>query len=164
MHVQFGCLIVLAIATHLLLPGVSRAHRLLAEYKVLPGNRIQIESWFDFTGDSASDAKVSVYGAGGELFTEGRCNSEGVFVFAYRDVVPMRVVVAAGAGHTRELSIGKEELHLAHEGNLGTKPFADRHSGTAAKDIVLGLSFIFALAALFMSIRNARRLAELKRK
>ena len=65
-----------ALALLLAAPGQARAHRLEAEYRVLPGNKVQVESWFDLTGDSPRGAQVKVYRADGQLLTDGKLDEQ----------------------------------------------------------------------------------------
>src|SRR5262249_1325230 len=102
-----SCLGLLAV---LLLASEARAHRLEAEYRILPSRRVRIESWFDLTGDSAKGAGVKVFRAGGELLLEGRLDDEGIFIFRLAKVEPLRVLVSAGAGHSKELLIPAVDL------------------------------------------------------
>src|SRR5262249_49850779 len=46
-------LLLSAVLGTLLAAGRAEAHRLEADYTVLPGRKVQVESWFDITGDPA---------------------------------------------------------------------------------------------------------------
>jgi nickel transport protein len=140
-----------------------------AEYRILPGNRVQVESWFDSTGDSPKGAKVEVFDAGQQLLTAGRLDDQGVFVFSFAQAESMTVVVSAGAGHRKELTIPRADLLRALTGQPAADtaspsaateetPRADRSSRVSAKDILVGVSFLLALAAFILSVRNARQL------
>ena len=100
----------LSILAILSLCSPARAHRLEAEYHILPGHRVSVESWFDLTGDSPVGASVVVYKAGGDVLTSGQLDDKGRFVFAYAHSEPLRIVVSAGAGHRKELHIAAAEL------------------------------------------------------
>src|SRR5262249_44559400 len=102
--------VVLALSAGLATPGAARAHRLEAEYRTLPDGRVQVESWFDLTGDSPEGAAVRVFRGDGELLTEGKLDAKGLFTFRPRAAEPLRVVVSAGAGHRKELQITSAEL------------------------------------------------------
>jgi nickel transport protein len=162
------------LATVLLLTGTesARAHRLEAEYTVLPGKRVQIESWFE-TGQSAKSAKVQVFRANGELLTEGRLDAKGIFVFSFTEAESLKVVVNAGLGHSCELHIPAAQLarSTAADGRTapspeaeGAVPRADRGSRDTFKDVLIGVGFLLAVAAFALSVRNARRLRELERR
>lgn len=142
-------------------PSIAFAHRLVTDFKVLPDNRIQVEAWFDVGGDAAIGAHVSAYADGGELLAEGTINSEGLFVFPIARKSPLRVMVSAAGGHRREFMIGAEDLQNPIQTNVPLRPLADRSAQIAAKDVVLGISFVLAVAALVLSMRNAKRLRAL---
>jgi nickel transport protein len=95
----------------LLLAGASPvcAHRLDAQCFVRPGWKVQVESWFE-TGDSPRGAHVQVFGADGQLLTEGKLDSQGIFVFPFPAAESLRVVVLAGGGHRAEVKVPATEL------------------------------------------------------
>lgn len=173
MRRRYGALTGLAVLALLLLAGAARAHRLEAEYRVLPDHKVQVESWFDLGGDSPRGARVRVLRADGSLLTEGKLNGEGVFVFAYGEAEPLRVVVDAGAGHRKVLEVAAQELTpgaAAAPGSPGEDagpafpgPRADRSARVSVKDVLVGVGFLLAVAAFVLSLRNARQLRELKR-
>jgi nickel transport protein len=157
----------LTLLAGLLLVGNARAHRLEGEYRVLPGGKVQIESWYDLTGDSARGAEVRVLRADGQLLTEGRTNDEGLFVFAFARAEPLQVVISAGAGHRKELAIPAAELagSAAAPEAASSAPAerADRSSRVEVKDVLTGVALLLAVAAFALSLRNARQLREWKR-
>jgi hypothetical protein len=176
---EFRRLIILsgvALAATLGAAGDARAHRLEADYRVLPGRRVQIESWFDLTGESPKGAAVQVYRPAGQLLTKGRLSDKGVFVFSYTQAERLRIVVSAGAGHRKELEIPEAELargatdSQAQETSAASAeqldpdpvPLVDRSTRVSLKDVLMGIGFLLALAAFALSVRNARRLNELK--
>jgi nickel transport protein len=152
--------------------GNVYAHRLEAEYRVLPGQKVQVESWFDSTGDSPKGATVEVFRAGKQLLTTGQLDEKGVFVFAFTQAEPLTVVISAGAGHRKELTISMTDLLQNLPGEMAEQapdaldppvgtPRADRSSRVTVKDVLVGLSFLLALAAFILSVRNARQLRDL---
>lgn len=158
--------LLLSVLACLVLAGPAHAHRLLAEYHVLPGRRVQIESWFDLTGDSPPGARIQVFRADGALLTEGKLDDKGLFVFSYTSAEPLKVVVAAGAGHSKVLHIAEADLTAA-EADPGKPPpddaptlRADRGSQVSWRDVLTGIAFLLALAAFLLSLRTARRLRE----
>lgn len=150
-----------AVAT-LALAGRAQAHRLEADYRLLPGRRIQIESWFDLGGEAPKGAEVRVFGAGGTLLAEGRLGADGTFTFAFAQPEPLRVEISAGAGHKKELLIPKERLETDGGGAALPGRFADRSARISAADVFAGVAFLLALAAFVLSVRNARRLRALQ--
>ena len=164
-----GAAALLSLVLLLATVGTVHAHRLEAEYHVLPGQKVQVESWFDTTGDSPKGAKVEVFGPDQQLRTSGRLDEEGIFIFSFSQPEPLTVVVSAGAGHRKELLIPRTELlpsTLRESGDEAVSavtspdetPRADRSSRVTIKDILIGVSFLLSLAAFILSIRNARQL------
>jgi nickel transport protein len=164
--------LLLALSGFLVTAGDARAHRLEAEYRVLPGQRVQIESWFDLTGESPKGAKVQVFRPDGQLLSEGQLNDKGLFVFSYSQPERLKVIVSAGAGHRKELEIPQSALATSSKTSPSENstasdsdatspadvPFADRSPRTSLKDVVAGVGFLLALAAFVLSLRNARQL------
>jgi hypothetical protein len=157
----------------LLLPaGAANAHRLEAEYRVLPDHKVQVESWFDLGGDSPRGARVQVFRANGSLFTEGALDRQGVFVFPYGDAEPLRVVVST-AGHRAVLEVPAQDLtpetptaptfRGAGAEPTAATPRADRSPRVSVKDVLIGVGFLLAAAAFVLSLRNARQLREMRR-
>jgi cobalt/nickel transport system permease protein len=153
-------------------PGAAHAHRLEADYRVLPDKRVQVESWFDITGDSPQGAKVVVYHADGSVLTEGQIDAKGMFVFSFDKAEQLRVIVDAGQGHGKELHIPASALAKAapssdEETNSGTEatpqPFANRSSQVSLRDVLIGVGFILALGAFVLSVWNTILLLELRR-
>lgn len=144
---------------------------------MLPGRRVQVESWFDLTGDSPRGALVKVLRADGSTLTQGKLNSQGVFAFTYSEPEALKVVVDA-VGHRKELDIPARELAQsdtpattakspgtaasAPAGSADPKPFADRTPRVSLKDVLIGVGFLLAVAAFVLSLRNARQLREMK--
>jgi hypothetical protein len=167
----------------LILPGTACAHRLEGEYTVLPGRRVQIESWFDLTGDSPRGAVVQVFRADDKLLTEGKLDAKGLFVFAYERAEALRVVISAGAGHVKTLHIRAAELEPrstaatvnsasssnpradpdGEPGDGQPMPRADRSWREPFTNVLVGVGFLLALAAFVLSLRNARQLRALCR-
>src|SRR5262249_35319602 len=82
---------------------------------------------------------------------------------------PLRVVVSAGAGHRKELLISQNELAQASASPTpanapDTSGPADRSTRISLKDVLMGIGFVLALAAFFLSWRNARHIRPLQEK
>jgi hypothetical protein len=153
----------LALALVPTLAGNAQAHRLDAEAKVRPDRTVQIEAWFDLTGDPAQHAHVQVSRLDGHLVTEGRTSERGVFVFTPPpDAETLRAVISAGQGHVKELTL----LLTGLEGSssAGTDAIVPHPVEFPVKDVLIGLGLLTAIAALALSMRNARQLRELARK
>jgi hypothetical protein len=151
--------------------GEAFAHRLDAQVFLRPNRQIQVESWFS-SGDAAKGAKVQVFGAQDQLIVEGQLNDQGIFVFSYGDTDPCKVVISAGAGHRKEVLISPAALARAaaatamHENSEvraggdspAPVPLAERDAGAPLKDVLVGVSFLLAVAAFVLSVRNAHKL------
>jgi len=163
-----------ALLAALLSAGAAQAHRLDAQAFVLPGQKVQIESWFS-SGDAAKHAKVEVFRAGHQLLTEGQTDEQGIFVFPFARPESLQVVISAGAGHRKELAISAADLApTAQPSNdvgavapvqedAGGEPraLAKRETGAPIKDVITGIGFLLALGAFLLSLRNARQLRRL---
>jgi nickel transport protein len=174
-----GRCIFLIVTTALFLSAADKAaaHGMDAQAFIRPGGKIQIESWFS-TNQPARGARVQVFGADNKLLEEGKLNADGVFVFSIAQPQALRIVVSAGGGHRKQLTIGAEELSRATQTSSvpisnekadgttlpGPVPLATHVSGVAAKDVLIGISFLLAAAAFWLSLRNARKLASLSKR
>jgi hypothetical protein len=145
-----------------------QAHRLSGSFHVLPGPKVRIESWFG-GGDVPKGAKVHVYRANDvPLLSEpGVLDDQGIFVFAVDKIEPLKVVIAAGAGHSVTLQITASDLERP-EPETATptdsgQPRGERSAGTAIKDVLLGVTFILAGAAFILSVVCLRKLRDLGR-
>jgi len=141
------------------------AHRLEMEYKILKDGRIQIESWFE-TGDSPPNAKVQVFLPGNQLLIDGKLDKDGTFVFKADRTLPLRVVINAGAGHRKELSIpivlkGGKESNSENASSDGIAK-SGRTQEYPYKDVLVGIGFLLATAAFALSLRNAQVLREIQ--
>jgi cobalt/nickel transport system permease protein len=162
----------LALLTLAVTAGTARAHRLKADFVVLRGGKVQIESWYDVSRESPAGARVEVFGPNRQLLVAGKTDEKGLFVFEYGKAEPLRVVVSAGAGHRCEIDIPAEKLSASAliaapeaakpsstDGTSATegRSFADRRTDASGKDVLLGIAFLLALAAFVLSLRNARK-------
>lgn len=159
-----------------------RAHRLVAAYQALPGNKVRVSARYKVIPKSipAQDARVRVFRPGDKLLAEGRTDDNGQFNFSYATVEPLRVEVYQ-EGHREEILIGASELETASAqadialdtpspARIGPPDGKDPGASTAPeegarswiKDILVGIAFLLALAAFLLSLRNARALARLK--
>ncbi|MCS6851149.1 MAG: hypothetical protein NZ700_08285 [Gemmataceae bacterium] len=155
------------------IPSHGLAHKLEAEYRVLPGGTVRLECWFE-TGDSAKGAAVVVYRPGGEKLAEGKLDEDGVFTFAPGDVGPVRVVINAGGGHRKEFTIPTEHLRNSAASqpvnpdtvvSPGTEASPSvRSSSVSLRDWIIGIGFVLALAAFWVSLRNAKEIYALRKR
>lgn len=163
MHRRFVAL-TLGVLAALVTAGNAAAHRLDAEYRVLPGKMVRVESWFE-TGDSPKGAQVQVFREGGELLVQGGMSSQGLFLFAYEQAEPLKVVIDA-RDHRKELAIAAADLAVPAAAKETTPaagpPLAGRESPVTVKDVLSGFALVLATAALWLGWRNARQLRDMK--
>lgn len=137
----------------LMLPAPARAHRLKAECHVLSDNRVQVEGWYDTTGQPAEGAAVEVLHADLSVVARGKLDAQGLFVFIRAGTGPLKILINDGQGHAAELPLGEAALGRA---------LSDRRPESPFKDILVGVGFLLAVAAFFMSLRNAHQLRVLQ--
>ncbi len=130
---------------------------------MLPGGKVRVEAWFE-TGDAPHGAKVRVYRADGSplLPEPGELDKDGAYVFAYEKAEPLKVVIS-GEGHRKELLIPAAELSSPGTSPPDGGPARERGHEFPIKDLLLGITFLLALAAFVLSLRNARRLRDSRR-
>jgi hypothetical protein len=169
-HSLTGLALLAGILLLLFPAGEARAHRLNAQVFLLPEHKVQVESWFD-NDTKPRGAKVEVFKANGPLLARGQLDEQGIFVFTLAELEPFRVVVSAGEGHRKEVTISGDELAakqtVTPSGSAQTAspapiPLAEHASGEQVKDVLIGVGFLLALAAFILSLRNARQLKELR--
>jgi hypothetical protein len=157
---------ILVLIAALGLAGGAQAHRLDAAPRFLPRRMVRVETWFD-NGDIPKTGQVEVTSDSGELLVKGRLSSQGLFLFDAPEGQGLHVKIDAGQGHGKELAIKPEEV-IAAAAPESTAPVAtapapsDHEQPFPIKDVLTGIGLIVAVAALVMSLRNARRLRELK--
>jgi len=163
-----------ALLAALLSAHAAQAHRLDAQAFVLPGQKVQIESWFS-SGDAAKHAKVEVFRADQQLLVKGETDERGIFVFPFSKPESLQVVISAGAGHRKQLDISASDLvpsapqskdagaGAPEQEYAGREPraLAQRDTGAPLKDVLTGIGFLLALGAFLLSLRNTRQLRRL---
>lgn len=152
----------------LIMPTPARAHRLKAECHVLPDNRVQVDGWYDTTGQPAEGAAVEVFCADLRVLARGKLDAQGLFVFTLAGNGPLRIVINDGQGHAAELQLSEaalagSSLPEQRSDSGGTRrALSDRRPESPFKDILVGVGFLLAVAAFFMSLRNAHQLRVLQ--
>lgn len=177
---RFPALILLALLVELLIgPRAAQAHALEAEYRVLPGQQVQISSWYNTTrGDQpARGARVRVFRANRDPL-EGTTDAEGMFVFSYDQIEALRIEVYQ-TGHRTELTIPATALGKVSgaaapttttpESPVESSPVAGSladHNRTreGIKDVLVGVGFLLAVAAFVLSLWNSQRLRQLEQR
>lgn len=163
--------VLLALLSLASLTTPAQAHRLRADWQLLAPGKLQVEGYFDITGDPSVAAQVTVY-AGQQIVAQGQADERGRFVFDHDGPGPLRVVLAAGGGHRAEIVIPTGAFAVSRSPSESGEPDEPLPSGRAApspvshpegppsRDVLLGVTFVLALAAFVLSIRNARRLRD----
>jgi hypothetical protein len=147
----------LAIALPLCLPTSAQAHTMYVRYRVLLGNQIQIESFFQ-GGSPAIDGIVRIFRPDGSLLAPPAVLDErGLYVFSYQKAETLRVRVSCDE-HAKEIVIPASELTDARAESV---PTLDRTEPSHSAEILAGFSLILALAAFYLSVRTAARLRTL---
>lgn len=164
------CLLAFVVSS--LLP--AQAHRLTVEWEFVRGT-LEIRG---FLGDDpAAGADVELLDASGAVVAEGVLDDAGRFRWHLSGVGPITVELNAGLGHRRTLTLTEEDLRPGLTDREGPGSPADpadspapRAAGTSdtafsqGVRVGLGLTFLLALAAAWMSHRNTRRLSQLERR
>jgi hypothetical protein len=158
----------LSMTALLLAAGEARAHRLVVECSVLPGQKVLVSSRYKAIPRSipAQEARVRVFRADGQVLVEGQTDEQGQFLFSYPKAEPLRIEVYQD-GHRAEAELPAAELGNVSATEEKARPAKE---GTPAEDgwreeikeVLVGISFLLAAAAFFLSLRNARKLRELK--
>jgi cobalt/nickel transport system permease protein len=139
----------LAAAALLLAPGTAFAHRLEAECKVLPGKKVEVESWFE-TGDAPKKATVKVVRrSDGGTVAEGPLDEQtGKFVFSYEREEPLLVIVTAPGDHRTEVPLFDGQTRRAE--------------GLHVAEVLAGLALVLALGAFVLVWRLQRTVERLR--
>ena len=160
----------LALAVLLLGAGPARAHRLVVDYEVLPGNQVQLSSRYKAIPRSfpAQGARVRVFRASGQTLIEGQTDENGQFVFSYPKPEALTAEVYQ-EGHRAEVRIDAKELGASADTEVDRRPAREKAAPGEdrgeewVKEVLAGVGFVLALAAFVLSLRNARQLRELSR-
>lgn len=165
----------------------GRAHELTVTWTVTAGE-LEIQSASD--GTPAAGAAVELRTDDGTVLTSGKLDASGRLRSPLPAVDRLTVVVDAGFGHRRTVTLSAKDLRGGSPSALaGAAPadpshdhdhdqaHADRHPLRAGETrgssdaavgpmvrIGLGVTFLLALAAASMSYGNMRRLANLERR
>lgn len=138
--------------------GIASAHRLDAQVTVTTARKVTVESWFS-SGDVPSGAKVQVFDAAGRQLQEGTLDARGAFEFVAEASGGMRVVVNAGTGHRKEVTITDDDVGAGSQ--AAPLRVSTRETGAPMRDALSGVALLLALAAFVISVQNARKLRRL---
>jgi hypothetical protein len=160
--------LILSVTALLLSAGQAGAHRLVVECAVLPGQKVEVSSRYKAIPRSipAQEARVRVFRSDGQILVEGKTDEQGRFLFSYPRAEPLKVEVYQD-GHLEEANLSAAELGKGSDTEEKPPPKgedtpAERPWREDIKDVLVGISFLLAAAAFFLSLRNARKLRELK--
>jgi hypothetical protein len=173
----------------LLATANAHAHRLVVEYRVLSGRKVQVACRYRAIPRSlpAVEARIRVFRPNDQLLAQGQTDDQGHFTFSYQRAEPLRVE-AYQEGHRAEVSIDPQMLTATGDNNQNEKE-KQVTTPTAAegadkiptqkqdaalppeesyqewiKQILIGVGFLLALAAFILSVRNAKKVRELQSK
>jgi hypothetical protein len=152
------------------------AHRLTVDWAVA-GGTLTLQARTD--NAPAAGADVELRSTAGAVLTSGQMDEAGRFSWTLANTNDLTVAVNAGLGHRRTLTLTSAELRgaataanvppaapAAPDSPVTALPQAAGGSDGASPlgtRVVLGLAFLLAAAAAWMSYRNARRLEALER-
>jgi hypothetical protein len=167
------------LALGLVLASPLHAHRLSVDWRV-EGNVLILQGRTDGTPTAGAD--VELRDAAGTMIASGLMDAAGRFRWPLSPVAgDLTVIINAGAGHRRTLTLAAADLRPTVNPAAATAPAnaslpdeprtaVMRPQGGSdsaeplATRVVLGLTFLLAAAAAWMGHRNGRRLAALERR
>ncbi len=153
--------------------NAAQAHRLNADYYVLPDRRVRIESYFP-DDTVPQGATVEVRRKDGSLLAEGKVDAKGCFLFRFTKAEPLEATINAGAGHRKTILIPREHLeqYAATAQEEATAPAeqgpfrgVEAHDSLREqiKEALIGVSFVLSVAAFALSWRNSRRVKNVEK-
>jgi hypothetical protein len=133
----------------------AAAHRLDADASVRVVQKVRIEGFYS-DDTRPRGAKIQVYHENEEKpFREDALDDEGAFEFV-ADLKPLRVVILAGDGHTKELLVTPAVVDVSSP--VGP---TEHRTHVPWVETLAGLGLLIGAAAFVLSLRNARRLRDL---
>ena len=141
----------------LLVASEARAHRLNVDKSVKLVQKVRIESYFN-DDSRPKQARIEVFRDDSPLpFLEGQLDDQGAFEFL-AEAEPLRVVVSAGEGHRAELRITPPVIDKTEP-----PPPIEHKIFVPVAAIIAGISLVLAAGAFLLSLRNMKRLQEMKK-
>lgn len=150
------------------------AHRLHADYFLLPDRQVRIESYFQ-DDKPPQGAAIEVRRPDGSVLIQGQLDAKGHFLFRYTKAETLHVTINAPGGHRESIVIPRERLEpstprsqedaAVFPSEQGPYRGVEEHDllREQIKDALLGISFLLSVAAFVMSWRNSRRLGRKQR-
>lgn len=132
----------------------ARAHALGADVK-LRGNRVEVEAYYS-DDTPARDARVTVRERGEQMIAEGRTDDLGRWHFPAPHPGQYTVVVDAGAGHRKTVSVTIPDNPPA-DATVSSGPTRDEFTRFPWDRLVFGLAIIAASAIGWRTLRRRRR-------
>lgn len=155
--------LLLVLLVPLLTPSVAQAHRLDADYRLLPDGMVEIECWFGLAGDAPRGAKVQVFRRDASLLTEGTVDEKGRFRFPMVGKEPLKVVINAGVGHRKEIRIPGNAEEQIPDDPPPSLVYSSRNRRDDFALMVIGVGVIVAVAGFVLSLRNAWAIRALRK-
>lgn len=154
----------LTISVLLALPSLALAHQLEAEAKIdLKAKRVIVETWYE-TGDAPKEARVKVLRPDGSILAEGRADERGNYAFEYQQAESLRVEITAPGGHRTTLRLKASDLEEKSESQQPRSTSSSESQTSRGRDLLLGLTFLLALASFVLSWRTAQRVQNLSQR
>ena len=127
----------------------AEAHRVNL-FAWVEGNTIHVECKFS-GGRHVNAGKIIVLDSEGGQLLSGMTNENGDFSFKIPKKTDLKIILEAGEGHRAEWTIGAAEIEMPVSEE---RPALEE--GLPAKNIVIGLGCIFALAAIVALVRKRK--------
>jgi hypothetical protein len=132
------------------------AHDVALEWEIRDGT---LEVIGTVGTEPAAGAAVDIRSARGRVFSSGTMDEEGRYRWAIVERGPITVVMRDGFGHRGSVTLTEAELGGDRAGAVGGS-----EGFSVWVRVILGLTFVLALAAAWMSYCNRRQLAGIQRR
>jgi hypothetical protein len=143
-----GCIVLCLVPLH--------AHEVRLEWEIRDGT---LELRGTVGTEQAAGAAVDIRSARGRVLSSGTMDEAGRYRWAVVERGPITVVMRDGFGHRRSVTITEAELGGDSAGSRGGQ---EGLSGWVR--VLIGLTFLLALAAAWMSYCNRRELVAIQRR
>jgi len=163
---KLPCPALLAVLLWLTLTGPAHAHRLDAEYEVLPNPEVKSPAGSRLAM-APKIARVTVRRANGDLlFPEPLEMKDGELEFSFGQIESLRVEISAGKGTARCWRFLPKTWRRSASGRSRLLPAQPEPTLASAGPDVLallaGVGLLLGLAALVISLGNARAIRQLR--
>jgi nickel transport protein len=134
--------------------GPAHAHALGAS-ATLRGDRVEIEAYYS-DDTPAREARVSVHDSADKVIAEGRTDDRGRWTFAAPPPGRYTVIVDAGAGHRKSVSVTIPNQTIDGQA-IGEGPPREEFTRFPWERVAIGLAIIAALAIGWLVVRRGVR-------